>query len=96
MSADNVADKTLEKTTEKGLIGLENLGDVPMLVQVHLGSKRMSLAEILELRLGSLVDVPRSAGENLEIRANGRLIAMGEVVMIQDIVGIRVTEIVES
>ncbi len=96
MAVDGAADKTAANTAERGLLGLENLGDVPVIVQVHLGGKRMSLAEILELRLGSLVDVPRSAGENLEIRANGRLLAMGEVVMIQDVIGIRVTEIVES
>ncbi len=68
--------------------------DVPLEIKVELGSVRMTLREILDLHEGSLIQLNKLAGEPLDIYANDRLIARGEVVVIDENFGIRVTEIV--
>ncbi|MFA6996922.1 MAG: flagellar motor switch protein FliN, partial [Defluviitoga sp.] len=73
---------------------LELLMDVPLEIKVELGSVRMTLREILDLHEGSLIQLNKLAGEPLDIYANDRLIARGEVVVIDENFGIRVTEIV--
>ena len=73
---------------------LELLMDVPLEIKVELGSVKMTLREILELHEGSLIQLNKLAGEPLDIYANERLIARGEVVVIDENFGIRVTEIV--
>jgi len=73
---------------------LELLLDVPLELKVELGSTKLNLREILELHEGSLIQLNKLAGEPLDIYANGRLIARGEVVVIDENFGIRVTEIV--
>ena len=73
---------------------LELLLDVPLEIKVELGSTKLNLREILELHEGSMIQLNKLAGEPLDIYANGRLIARGEVVVIDENFGIRVTEIV--
>ncbi|PNR88585.1 chemotaxis protein CheC [Petrotoga sp. 9T1HF07.CasAA.8.2] len=73
---------------------LELLLDVPLELKVELGSTKLNLREILELHEGSMIQLNKLAGEPLDIYANGRLIARGEVVVIDENFGIRVTEIV--
>ncbi|HBT50827.1 MAG TPA: flagellar motor switch protein FliN [Petrotoga sp.] len=73
---------------------LELLLDVPLEIKVELGSTKLNLREILELHEGSMIQLNKLAGEPLDIFANGRLIARGEVVVIDENFGIRITEIV--
>jgi len=73
---------------------LELLLDVPLELKVELGSTKLNLREILELHEGSMIQLNKLAGEPLDIYANGRLIARGEVVVIDENFGIRITEIV--
>jgi len=73
---------------------LELLLDVPLEIKVELGSTKLNLREILELHEGSMIQLNKLAGEPLDIYANGRLIARGEVVVIDENFGIRITEIV--
>jgi flagellar motor switch protein FliN/FliY len=73
---------------------LKLLLDVPLELKVELGSTKLNLREILELHEGSMIQLNKLAGEPLDIYANGRLIARGEVVVIDENFGIRITEIV--
>ena len=70
------------------------LGDVPLTVTVEFGRSSCSIRKLLGLKASSVVPLEREASEPLEIRANGRLIARGEVVVVNDHYGIRITEIV--
>lgn len=75
-----------------GNIGL--ILDVPLQLTVELGSTRMKIKEILELGLGSVIELDKLAGDPVDIFVNGKLIAKGEVVVIDENFGIKVTDIV--
>jgi len=68
--------------------------DVPLEISVELGNTRMQINELLKLSQGSIIELTKTAGESLEILANRRLIARGEVVVANEKYGIRVTEII--
>ncbi|NGZ29191.1 MAG: flagellar motor switch protein FliN [Magnetococcales bacterium] len=73
---------------------LDLLMDVPLDVSVRLGHVRMQIRDLLKLNKGSLIELEKEADEPLEIYVNDRLLAFGEVVMIKDKLGIRITDIV--
>ena len=73
---------------------LDLLMDVPLDVSVRLGHLRMQIRDLLRLNKGSLIEMDKEADEPLEIYVNDRLLAYGEVVMIKDKLGIRLTDIV--
>lgn len=68
--------------------------DIPLDVTVELGHARMLIKDVLELGSGSVVELDRVAGEPVDVLVNGRLVAKGEVIVIEDNFGIRITEIV--
>ncbi len=70
--------------------------DVPLQVTVELGKCRKSIKEILALNMGSVIVLDRLAGEMVDIMVNGKLFARGEVVVIDDNYGVRVTEIIAN
>jgi len=76
---------------------LENLDfvlDIPMMLTVELGRSQMLINELLKLGRGSVIELSKLAGEPLDILANQRLIARGEVVVVNEKYGIRITEII--
>jgi flagellar motor switch protein FliN/FliY len=73
--------------------GLDMLHDVEMEVSAELGRTRMSVRELLSLIPGAIVELDRAAGSPADLLVNGRLIARGEVVVIDENFGIRITEI---
>lgn len=73
---------------------LELLFDVPLKIVVELGRARMTLKQVMDLTVGSLVELDKLTGEPVDILVNGRLIARGEVVVIDENFGVRITEIV--
>jgi flagellar motor switch protein FliN/FliY len=75
---------------------LDLLMDVMLQVVVELGRTRMPLRQVLELQSGSVVELDRLAGEAVDIFVNERLIAHGEVVMVDDKFGVRITDLVTS
>ncbi|MDP1919232.1 MAG: flagellar motor switch protein FliN [Myxococcales bacterium] len=75
---------------------LDLLLDVPLDVNVELGRSRMSIQELLALSPGSVIELDKVAGEPLDIVVNGRLIARGEAVVVNDKFGIRITDIVSK
>lgn len=77
-----------------GNSGLDLIMDVPLKVTVELGRTRMQIRDVLELGKGSVVELDKLAGEPVDLLVNGKLIARGEVVVIDENFGIRVTDIV--
>ena len=77
---------------EPASIGL--LMDVPLQVTVELGRTKMAIKDILELGTGSIVELDKLAGEPVNLLVNGKLIAKGEVVVIDENFGLRITDIV--
>lgn len=77
-----------------GPLSIELLLDVPLTVTVELGRAERPIKDILALAPGSVVELDRLAGESVDVMVNGRLIARGEVVVVDDRFGIRITDIV--
>lgn len=77
-----------------GTENIELLLDVPLRIDVQLGRTTMTIAEILALHPGSVIELDRVAGEPVDIVANERLIAKGEVVVVDDNFGVRLTDII--
>ena len=75
---------------------IERMHDIKVKVEVLLGKTKMTLAKILQLNCGSVVELNKLAGESVDILANGRLIARAEVVVIEDNFGIKIIEIAGS
>lgn len=81
-----------QKSDEKGK-GIEFLLDIPLTFKVELGRTRMLIKDLLQLGQGSVVELDKLAGEPMEILVNDKLIARGEVVVVNEKFGIRVTDI---
>ena len=75
---------------------LEAVFDVPVKVQAVLGRSRMEIGELMRLRPGDVVELDRRVGEPVDIYVNNRLIARGEVVLIDNALGVTLTEIVRE
>lgn len=75
---------------------LELILDVPLGVSVELGRVRMPVRQLLSLSAGSVIELAKLAGEPLDVLINGRPVARGEAVMINDKFGVRLTEIVSQ
>jgi flagellar motor switch protein FliN len=73
--------------------GLDLLMDIPLEISVELGRVKMLVKDVVELGTGSIVEIDKAAGEPVDVMVNGRLVARGEVVVIEDNFGVRLTEI---
>ncbi len=73
---------------------MEFLLDIPLEISIELGRTRMLIDQLLKLSQGSVIELSKYAGETLEILANQKVIAKGEVVVVNEKYGIRLTEIV--
>ena len=71
---------------------ISHLAEIPIQVEVELDRKVMTLSEILELKQGSVLKMTRSAGENIDILVGGTLLGFGEIVIIEDTMGVRITD----
>src|SRR5271165_4673615 len=74
---------------------LSRLSEIPMELSVEIGRTHMTVGETLDLRVGSVVTLERLAGETADLLVNGTSIARGEVVVIDEQYGLRVTEILD-
>ena len=80
--------------SSKSAGNLDFLLDIPLEITIELGRTRMLINELLKLGQGSVIELSKFAGETLDVLANQRMIAKGEVVVINDKYGIRLTEII--
>ncbi len=77
-------------------VDLSRLSDIPMELSVEIGRTHMTVGETLDLRVGSVVTLERLAGETADLLVNGSAIARGEVVVIDEQYGLRITEILDG
>ncbi len=77
-------------------VDLSRLSDIPMELSVEIGRTHMTVGETLDLRVGSIVTLERLAGEAADLLVNGSAIAHGEVVVIDEQYGLRITEILDG
>ncbi|MDI3499631.1 MAG: flagellar motor switch protein FliN, partial [Synergistaceae bacterium] len=82
-----------EEPELRGIGNLDLIVDVPLRITVELGRTRKTIGEILNMGPGSVIELEKMAGEPVDILANGKLIARGEVVIIDESFAVRVTEI---
>ena len=73
---------------------VEFLLDVPLQVTVELGRTKMRIADLLRLAKGSVVELDKLAGEPLDLRVNGQLVARGEAVIVNDKFGVRLSDVI--
>lgn len=73
-----------------------HLADIPLDLQIELDRKTMTVRDVLKLETGSVIRLLRSAGENIDILVGGTMIGSGEIVVIEETVGVRITDFVEE
>ncbi|MBI5741929.1 MAG: flagellar motor switch protein FliN [Nitrospirae bacterium] len=89
---ENLKDENRQTTTTSR--DIDFLLDIPVEITVQLGRTRMLIKELLQLGQGSVIELEKLAGEPMEILANNRLIARGEVVVVNEKFGVRLTDII--
>ncbi len=75
---------------------IAHYSDVPVDIEVELDRKIMSIGAILDLKVGSVLKMTRSAGENIDILIGGTLVGSGEIVIIEESMGVRITDFNEE
>ncbi len=93
--ADHVASHDDEHLA-RSAADLEALFDVPVKVSAILGRTKMEVADLLKLGEGSVLELDRKVGEAIDIYVNDRLVARGEVVLVENKLGITMTEIIKA
>lgn len=83
----------LEKKELGGKVEEKTLGDIPVQAVVELGRTQLTLRDVLELSEGSIIELDRLAGEPLDLKVGGQLVAQGEVVAIDNYYGLRITNV---
>jgi flagellar motor switch protein FliN/FliY len=86
---------TLGKEGDNDNVTLEAVYDIPVQISVILGSTSMQVSQLLKLGRGAVVELNRKVGEPIDIFVNNRLIAKGEVVVVEDRIGVTMTEIIK-
>ncbi|MCC6585905.1 MAG: FliM/FliN family flagellar motor switch protein [Bryobacterales bacterium] len=71
---------------------ISGVSEVPVELEVELDRKTLALRDILELAPGSVLRMTRSAGENIDIRVGGALVGFGEIVILEESMGVRITD----
>jgi flagellar motor switch protein FliN/FliY len=80
----------------RGAADLEALFDVPVQVSAVLGRARMEVGDLLKMGPGAVLELDRRVGEAIDIYVNNRLVARGEVVLVEDKLGVTMTEIIKA
>jgi len=85
-----------DETASRTAADLEAVFDVPVQVSAVLGRARMDVGELLKLGPGTVLELDRKVGEAIDIYVNNRLVARGEVVLVEDKLGVTMTEIIKA
>jgi flagellar motor switch protein FliN/FliY len=85
-----------DSDTGKTAADLEAIFDVPVQVSAVLGRSRMDVSELLRLGPGTVLELDRKVGEAIDIYVNNRLVARGEVVLVEEKLGVTMTEIIKA
>ncbi|MDP1730665.1 MAG: flagellar motor switch protein FliN [Devosia sp.] len=81
---------------ERSAADLEGVFDVPVRISVVLGRTRMPVAHLLRMDVGTVIELDRQVGEAVEIYVNERLVARGEIVLVENRLGVTMTEIIKA
>ncbi len=84
------------ETAERSAADLAAVYDVPVNIQAVLGRSNMEVASLLRLARGSVIELDRKVGEAIDIYVNNRLVARGEVVVVDERLGVTMTEIIKD
>ena len=82
--------------TSRGAADLEAVFDVPVQVSAVLGRAKMDVGDLLKLGPGTVLELDRKVGEAIDIYVNNRLVARGEVVLVEDKLGVTMTEVIKA
>jgi flagellar motor switch protein FliN len=85
-----------EGPTSRSAADLEAVFDVPVQVSAVLGRARMDIGDLLKLGPGTVLELDRKVGEAIDIYVNNRLVARGEVVLVEEKLGVTMTEIIKA
>jgi flagellar motor switch protein FliN/FliY len=85
-----------EQVVERTASDLEAVFDVPVRISVVLGRTRIPIASLLKMDVGTVVELDRQVGEAVEIFVNERLVARGEIVLVENRLGVTMTEIIKA
>jgi flagellar motor switch protein FliN/FliY len=101
LDADNALIEQVEDSAASEIVthaaaDLEAVFDVPVQVSAVLGRARMDVGELLKLGPGAVLELDRRVGEAIDIYVNNRLVARGEVVLVEDKLGVTMTEIIKA
>ena len=77
-------------------LSLENVYDIPVQITVILGRTSMQVSQLLKLGRGAVIELDKKVGEPIDIFVNNRLVARGEVVVVEERIGVTMTEIIKS
>lgn len=91
--AKNVSDES-KAEVKPGSPDLDVILDIPVRISMEVGSTAITIRNLLQLNQGSVIELDRLAGEPLDVLVNGTLIAHGEVVVVNDKFGIRMTDVI--
>ncbi len=94
--SDMLPDLALETAAPSRRPLLESIYDVPVKVTAVLGKTRLNVAELMTLGAGSIIELDRRVGEPIDLYVNDRLIARGELVMVDGVLGVTMTEVVKE
>ena len=92
LNADQPADSEVKRSAQD----LEAVFDVPVTVSAVLGKSSMEVSDLLKLGKGTIVELDRKVGEAIDIYVNDRLVARGEVVLVEERLGVTMTEIIKA
>ncbi|KQZ01935.1 flagellar motor switch protein [Pseudolabrys sp. Root1462] len=85
-----------DESVHRGAADLEAVFDVPVQVSAVLGRTRMEVGDLLKLGPGAVLELDRKVGEAIDIYVNNRLVARGEVVLVEEKLGVTMTEIIKA
>ena len=104
MSEEETVDVSLEQLAEDAsdgqgfdaMVSADVLQSVPVTLSVEVGRTRLKIRDLLRLKQGSVIELERNAGEPLDLLVNNTVVAQGEVVLVNDRYGVRLTRILPS
>jgi flagellar motor switch protein FliN/FliY len=98
VSYENLEDDTsyeaYQPTNKSGEVNLDLLLDIPVMIAMEIGRTKINIRNLLQLTQGSVIELDRLAGEPMDVMVNGTLIAHGEVVVVNEKFGIRLTDVI--
>ncbi|WP_396439841.1 flagellar motor switch protein FliN [Limnohabitans sp.] len=88
--------EALNEATDKGHINTDVLQNIPVTLSIEVGRAQIKIRDLMRLTQGSVVELDRIAGEPLDLLVNNTVVAQGEVVLVNDRYGIRLTRVVPA